>query len=42
MLEDPLHDAKVVHHLYERDEKDNGGQLGSRYMSKQYKANGKI
>ena len=33
MLENPLHDTKIVHHLYKRDEKDDGGQLGCRYMS---------
>ena len=37
MLENPLHDAKVVHHLYECDEEDDGGQLGCWYMSSQYK-----
>ena len=33
MLENPLHDTKIVHHLYKRDKKDDGGQLGRRHMS---------
>ena len=33
MLENPLHDTKIVHHLYKRDEEDDGGQLGCRYRS---------
>ena len=33
MLENPLHDAKIVHHLDERDEEYDRGQL--RHMSGQ-------
>ena len=31
MLENPLHDAKIVQHLYERDEEEDGAQLDCRY-----------